>query len=167
MKITGKMYNWIQDFLKNRKFQVRINHTLSKKYKLENGTPQESGICPWLFLIMINDTKLSNSKVYLSLFADDIAIWMETKNINNGIIVLQQSLKELELWAKKRGFRFSVSKTKAMIFSQRKIENQTNLRLNNQDIEYVSQFKFLGLILITNLLGMHMLIILKQTVIKE
>ena len=31
-----------------------------------------------------------------------------------------------------------------MIFSQRKIENQTNLRLNNQDIEYVSQFKFLG-----------------------
>ena len=40
----------------------------------------------------------------------------------------------------------SVSKTKAMIFSQRKTESQTNLRLDNQDIEYVSQFKFLGLI---------------------
>ena len=93
MKITGKMYNWIKDFLKNRKFQVRINHTLSKKYNIENGTPQGSSISPWLFLIMINDIKLSNSKVHLSLFADDIAIWMETKNINNGIFVLQQSLK--------------------------------------------------------------------------
>ena len=46
MKITGKMYNWIQDFLKNRKFQVRINHTISKKYNFENGTPQGSSISP-------------------------------------------------------------------------------------------------------------------------
>ena len=73
------MYNWIQDFLKNRKFQVRINHTLSKKHKFENGTPQGSSISPCLFLIMINDIKLSNSKVDISLFADDIAVWMETK----------------------------------------------------------------------------------------
>ena len=146
MKITGKMYNWIKDFLKNRKFQVRINHTLSKKYNIENGTPQGSSISPWLFLIMVNDIKLSNSNVHLSLFADDIAIWMETKNINNGIFVLQQSLKELELWAKKWGFKFSVSKTKAMIFSQKRTENQINLKINNQDIVYVSHFKFLGLI---------------------
>ena len=118
---------------------------------------------------MINDIKLSNSKVHLSLFADDIAIWMETKNINNGIFVLQQSLKELELWAKKWGFRFSVSKTKAMIFSQKKTENQINLKINNQDIVYVSQFKFLGLIFDNNLnlLGMNMLIILKHAVTKE
>ena len=146
MKISGKMYNWIQDFLKNRKFQVRINGTLSKKYTIENGTPQGSSLSPLLFLIMINDIKLSNSKVHISLFADDIAIWLETKNINNGINVLQQSLTELENWAKNWGFRFSVCKTKALIFSHKKIENQLNLKLNNQDIEYVSQFKFLGLI---------------------
>ena len=98
------MYNWIQDFLENRKFQVRINGTLSKKYTIENGTPQGSSLSPLIFLIMINDINLSNSKVHISLFADDIAIWMETENINNGINVLQQSLIELENWAKNWDF---------------------------------------------------------------
>ena len=146
IKITGNMYNWIQDFLKNRKFQVRINNSFSKKYDIENGTPQGSSISPLLFLIMINDINLSNTNVHLSLFADDIAIWIETKDVNNGISVLQQSLQELENWSKKWGFRFSASKTKAMIFSPKKTENQINLKINNQDIEYVNQFKFLGLI---------------------
>ena len=47
IKINGKMYNWIQDFLKNRKFQVRINNSFSKKYNIENGTPKEvaSALC--------------------------------------------------------------------------------------------------------------------------
>ena len=96
---------------------------------------------------MINDIKLSNAKVHLSLFADDITIWIETKNINNGINVLQQSLTELENWSNKWGFRFSVSKTKAMIFtSRKKLESQNKVKIYNQDIVYVNQFKFLGLI---------------------
>ena len=146
MKIMGKMFNWIQDFLKNRKIQVRINETFSKILNIENGTPQGSSISPWLFLIMINDIKLSNSKVHLSLFAEDIAIWTESSDINHGIIVLQHSLKELEIWSKKWGFKFSINKTKAMIFSHKKFENHFNLKINNHDIEFVNQFKFLGLI---------------------
>ena len=102
IKINGNKYNWIQD-LKSRQFQVRINNPFSKKYNIENGTPQGSSISPLLFLIMINNIKLSNAKVQLSLFADDIAIWIETKNINNGINVLQQSIIELENWSKKWG----------------------------------------------------------------
>ena len=146
IKIRGKMYNWIKDFLENRKFQVKINESFSKKYNIDNGTPQGSSISPLLFLIMINDIKLSNTNVHLSLFADDIAIWLETREINNGIKVLQQSLKELENWSKKWGFRFSVSKTKAMIFCRNKTEHYISLKINNQNIEYVNQFKFLGLI---------------------
>ena len=96
---------------------------------------------------MINDIKLSNAKIHLSLFADDITIWIETKNINNGINVLQQSLTELENWSNKWGFRFSVSKTKTMIFtSRKKLESQNKVKIYNQDIVYVNQFKFLGLI---------------------
>ena len=70
------MYNWIQDFLKNRKFQVRINNTFSKKFNIENGTPQGSNISSLLFLIMFNDINFSNTKDHLSLFADDIDIWI-------------------------------------------------------------------------------------------
>ena len=146
LKIGGKMYNWIADFLKNRKFQVRINETFSNKCNIENGTPQGSSISPLLFLIMINDINLSNRNVHLSLFADDIAIWVETKHLNNGINILQQSLQELQGWCDRWGFRFSINKTKAMIFKQNKTEQHINLKINNQNIEYVNHFKFLGLI---------------------
>ena len=127
MKISGRM--WIQDFLRNRKFQVRINETFSKTYNIENGTPQGSSISPLLFLIMINDIKLSNTNVHLSLFADDIAIWIESKNLNTGILTLQQSLGELEKWSNKWGFRFSINKTKATVFNQKNTEPHINLKM--------------------------------------
>ena len=104
----------------------------------ENETPQGSSIRPLLFLIMINNIKLSNSKVHLSLFANDTAIWTESSDINNGIIVLQHLLKELENWSKKWGFKFLINKTKAMIFSCNKFENHINLKIDNHDIEPVN-----------------------------
>lgn len=55
MGITGKMYDWIKDFLLNRTIQVRIGTTYSQIYTIENGTPQGSVCSPILFNIMIND----------------------------------------------------------------------------------------------------------------
>ena len=55
--------------------------------------------------------------------------------------------KKKENWSNKWGFRFSVSKTKAMIFtSRKKLESRNKVKIYNQDIVYVNQFKFLGLI---------------------
>lgn len=55
-------------------------------------------------------------------------------------------MNQLELWAKETGFRFSVTKTKAI--RSRKIKNQeTNPthKLYENNIEYVSNMKLVGL----------------------
>ena len=91
---------------------VKINGSLSKKYNIENGTPQGSSLSPLLFLIMINDINLSNRNIHLSLFAYDIAIWTETKDLNIGISILQHSLTELENWAKNGVLDFQLVKLK-------------------------------------------------------
>ena len=49
--IAGRTYNWIKYFLLDRFIQVRIGKALSGRYRIENCTPQGSGI---LFSIMIN-----------------------------------------------------------------------------------------------------------------
>ena len=54
MGVGGKVFNWIKDFLFNRKLQVRIGAELSGNYVVGNGTPQGSVISPVLFIIMIN-----------------------------------------------------------------------------------------------------------------
>lgn len=38
--------------------KVRIGSDLSNQYRIGNGTPQGSVICPPLFIVMINDTKV-------------------------------------------------------------------------------------------------------------
>ena len=55
MNIGGEILNWIDDFLTERTFQVRIGEELSDTCRLENGTPQGSRLSPLLFLIQIND----------------------------------------------------------------------------------------------------------------
>ena len=50
MKITGRMYNWVKDFLNNKTFHVKVGYKLSITHQLENGTPQGSVVSPILFL---------------------------------------------------------------------------------------------------------------------
>ena len=81
MGVGGRMFNWINDFLKQRVIRVRVGDAISSQGIVENGTPQGSVISPVLFIVMINDifSKVDRS-VGRSLFADDGALWFRGRN---------------------------------------------------------------------------------------
>src|SRR5206468_2662048 len=94
--VSGKMFAFIDDFIQDRTIEVRVGKTKSKVMRLENGTPQGSVISLILFLVMINDLKVSKSE--LSLFADDSSTFKSGRNlklINKGI---QTSLDQIQTW---------------------------------------------------------------------
>jgi ribonuclease HI len=156
LHINGKMYNWIRNFLNNRKFQVKINSKFSKLYDLQNGTPQGSCISPILFIIMINDLNINTPNVQISIFADDIAIWITGHDLNYITSQIQKALIEIENWMDKWGFKLSINKSKAIIFNNTEIKKfPVKLKVHNEEIEYVSKFKFLGLIFDNKLSWIH------------
>ena len=49
--IDGIVLEWFRTYLKNRKFRVCVNETLSDKCLMKTGVPQGSILSPILFLI--------------------------------------------------------------------------------------------------------------------
>lgn len=139
------MNTWIKDFLTGKAIQVKIGKSYVRSFVVENGTPLGSVISPLLFSVMIDDVFSDMEKgLGLSLFADNGAIWKRGRKISFVVKKIQEAIGKVEEWSLKWGFRFSVSKTKAMLFTRKRI-NDIQLRMYSQDIERVKHFKFLGL----------------------
>jgi len=138
------MFRWIKDFLQGRLIQVKIGESYSRKYIVENGTPQGSIISPLLFSILINNVyKDIENGMGFSLFADDGAIWKRGRNLKCIIKKLQQAIINIEEWSYKWGFKFS-DKTTIMLFTKKRIGTEVKLKLYNQDLERVKFLSFWG-----------------------
>ena len=143
--ITGNIFSYIKNFLTNRSIQVKVGDATSQRYVLENGTAQGSIISPLLFLIMINDLPDSLRDVESSLFADDSCIFKSGRNLNHITKYIQDNLNRIAEWCNLWGFKISLDKTVAVVFSNRAVTD-IHLTLDNQPVKIDNKAKFLGLI---------------------
>ncbi len=130
----------------NRSIQVRIGNEVSNAIHIENGTPQGSVISPLLFSIMINDLfNQVESEVGKSLFADDGALWKRGRNILYINRTMQEVIWKVEEWAFDWGFKFSVEKTKTVMFSRKRVVPEVCLKMYEKSLEREKVFKFLDM----------------------
>jgi hypothetical protein len=146
--LKGRLPSFISDFLSDRNFKVRVGSTLSDLQQQEEGVPQGSILSVTLFGIKINNiVTCLNHGVDCSLYVDDFLICYRSKNMNTIERQLQQCLNKLHTWTTENGFKFSPTKTQCMHFCQlRKLHNDPELYLNNVQIPFVDDAKFLGVI---------------------
>ena len=141
---------WFESYLTNRKQYVEYNNTKSTILDINTGVPQGSILGPLLFIIYTNDIKNISDSFEKIFYADDTSLLNTLINLNK-----QEDIKELEKqldsvyeWLTVNKLTLNISKTKFMIFSSKnKNINIPNIVLNNQPIENVSEFSFLGVTL--------------------
>ena len=73
--ITHKMYNWIKQYIHNRKAKVSLKGKYSRTASFKQGVPQGGVLSPSLFLIFLNDLISTTSpNVKAVQYADDLAL---------------------------------------------------------------------------------------------
>jgi hypothetical protein len=81
--LEGHLPRFIQNFLCNRSFQVRVGTTLSDLRRLEAGVPQGSILSTTLFNLKINSiTKCCTSHTECFLYVDDFVICYRSTNMS-------------------------------------------------------------------------------------
>ena len=143
--IKGRIISWVEDFLDNRTIKVTFQGVKSDSHPLTTGSPQGSALSPTLFNSLIT-TLISVSLptcVDILAYADDIAI------ISYGSTPakkLQTALNSTATKANDLGLFFSPAKTKIMAFNAKSKQHST-FHIGKQNIETVSHYRYLGVII--------------------
>ena len=158
--IGGKLILVLVNMYKGITSCISANQSISTPFSIHQGVRQGENLSPFLFALYVNDLedflkkekgctpvdleigfddRISEYlKILLILYADDTVIFADSE------INLQKALDGLELYCKKWRLSINCSKTKVMVFCGKKPTHQYPFSLNDQTLEHVSSFKYLG-----------------------
>ena len=78
--VDGNGINWFQSYLKGRSHYTTINGKSSSSRTVSCGIPQGSIVGPLMFIIYINDLPLHVAHCKVSMYADDTALYYDSKD---------------------------------------------------------------------------------------
>ena len=146
--ITGKLYDWIKNFLSNRKQSVSVEGCMSSESNVTSGVPQGSVLGPILFLVHISDIDKGTHHCKVSSFADDTRIMKSIKDDSDRTL-LQNDLNSIYQWANESKMKFNADKFEMMRYQLRQSEegSPNYTTTDGQSIEQKKSVKDLGIIM--------------------
>ena len=148
--IDRSLYDWIFDFLPNRRQTVRLrqgsNELLSDSIFLNTGAPQGCVLSPVLYSLMTYDCEVTSQFCHLTKFADDTTLARH----DSRVVMRQITDVESMIW------QCDVPRTNSSLMSSRqqdmlidfRLEEGTNssaLHLRCRGGASIDSFKFLGI----------------------
>ena len=155
--IEGKFLKTIHNLYSDIKSCIFANGEQSKYFGCYTGVRQGESLSPLLMSLYVNDMQqyfLDNGcnflghtdfaeksfKLLILLYADDTVIMADNP------ILFQKSLESLQTYCEKWKLTVSITKSKVMIFRKRKDTGKNVFYYDNQKLDIVHEFKYLGIV---------------------
>lgn len=153
--IPKTMIKLLNTYLTDRTFTVKINNSYSSVRKIQAGIPQGSILGPTLFNIYTADIP-KPKKCQLALYADDTLIYAQSIQPDSAAKKVQDYINILEKWLQHWRIKINPHKTIPINFSRNTKKPTTKITLQNQELDWQKEAKYLGIILDTKLtFGSH------------
>ena len=152
MNVNSNIILWIHSFLTERVQYVNFNGTKSGVIIINTGAPQGCVLSAFLFTIYTTDCTSSSKQVVILKYADDTVIIGLLSN--NDETSYRQEVMKFCKWCDDNYLNLNVSKTKEMLVDFRKIKSVISpLNIKDENVEIVSNYKYLGNIIDNQLTG--------------
>ena len=147
----GSSNNYLRSYLAGRQQYVRINSIRSEKLPVSKGVPQGSILGPLLFCLYINDI-VNAVDAETILFADDAAFIITAPTIELLYAKIRKLFSDLNKYLTFNKLVPNLKKSKLMYFTSRpEPDNLENINFGTEKIEWVSEMKYLGVIVSSKL----------------
>ena len=161
----GVAFDFIKSYLSNRKQYVEVNGYTSDVKEINIGVPQGSVLGPLFFNIFIND--IMETVPSKSIFYADDGVFYVTDNTLNGCVELIKTvLIHLSSWLFNNKLVPNVEKTKLMLFTPKQVNEFPSIYFNNEKLQFVRSFNYLGIIIDDKLNSLLQLKSIKQKLSK-
>ena len=147
----GQCLEYLKSYYHNRKQYVYLNGHRSDVLTVMSGVPQGSILGPLCFNLFINDMPLA-VEADVVLFADDAAFIITSPSLEELYHKVNKLFADLTRYLNANRLVPNSSKSKLMMFSSRPTHDLPVLTFAGEAIEWVEDFKYLGLT-ITNKLS--------------
>ena len=150
-----EILSWVKDMLEHRVVIAFLNG--GKVYKIVVRGTHQGGILSVVFWNVDSQEMMEMlpepGKTETKAFADDSATAAAGKYEKQLAKNIQEAANIMVEWATSNGLKFNASKCKVMLFSRKHKPKKWPIFINGEEVEYVSEYKYLGVVLNDNCHG--------------